>query len=298
MSTRLSARRYAFTLIELLVVIAIIAILIGLLLPAVQKVRGSAARAKCTNNLKQIGLALHGYHDANTRFPSGWYPSGKWIYTTWQVQLLPYLEQTSLWNQTDAWITANPGYPWKAANPTIAFIMPQYICPSNSLDTTISAANSGAGTPVALSSYLGCAGTTSGSPLAADGVLYSGAAVKITDVTDGTSSTLLVGERPASADLNWGWWPGAYGTGAGNGDCVLGARDVALTTVFGGPATNVGLRPGDPTKQADASHWWSMHPGGVNFLFSDGSVQFLTYAADSVLPQASTRAGGEVLALP
>jgi prepilin-type processing-associated H-X9-DG protein len=253
---------------------------------------------KCQNNLKQIGLALHSYHDANTRLPSGWYNSGTLVYTTWEVQILPYLEQTSLWNLTSAWLIANPGYPWNATNPSIAAIVPGFVCPSNPLPTTISAASSGINSPISLSSYLGCAGTSSGNPATSDGILYTGSQVRITDISDGTSNTLLVGERPASADLNWGWWPGAFGTGYGDGDCVLGTRDISLTASFGAAATNVGLRPGLSTNQADAAHWWSAHTSGVNFLFADGSVQFLTYSADAVLPLLGTRAGGEVVTLP
>ena len=293
-------KRRAFTLIELLVVIAIIAILIGLLIPAVQKVREAAARLSCQNNLKQLGLACHSFHDANEGFPSGCYTAGGPLqWTTWATELLPYLEQGSLWTQTYAWLKANPGFPWEAGNPSVAFVSPLFICPSNIRPTTISAAAMGLNTPVSLTSYLGNSGTSSNNPLSADGVLYANSSVKLGDIKDGTSRTILLGERPASANLLYGWWPAASGSGAGDGDCVLGSRDVALTVVFGALATNVGLQPpAGPNVQADGAHWWSFHPGGANFLYCDGSVHYLPYSANNVLPQLCTRAGGEVFTLP
>jgi prepilin-type processing-associated H-X9-DG protein len=131
--------------------------------------------------------------------------------------------------------------------------------------------------------------------------------IRIASISDGTSNTLMVGERPPTVDLFGGWWFAGYGfDGSGVGDVTLGAREtvfaanVQITPSGGGPsvpcpATKVGFQPGTINDLCDQVHFWSWHPAGANWTFGDGSVRFISYGMNDVLPQMCTRNGGEVV---
>ncbi|MCU0703321.1 MAG: DUF1559 domain-containing protein [Fimbriiglobus sp.] len=307
--------RGGFTLIELLVVIAIIAILIGLLLPAVQKVREAAARTQCINNLKQMGLGLHNYHDVYGQLPMGQtaYTSaapyeGAW---SWQAQILPYIEQDNVY--TMARTFAGPAWPnWYAwNNPAAGQKMKIYTCPADPRGTQVYPNWGAPSSDQALTTYLGNAGTTSS---AFDGVLYQNSKVKLVQISDGTSNTLLVGERPPNSNLEYGWWFAAYGyDGRGNGDCVMTSNDLAIANYFianyssppnlpcdGTAAQKIGLQPAKASANVgcDAAHYWSYHSAGSQFLMGDGSCRLITYSNTNIIPALSTRNGGEVANLP
>jgi prepilin-type N-terminal cleavage/methylation domain-containing protein/prepilin-type processing-associated H-X9-DG protein len=327
-------RRHGFTLIELLVVLAIIGVLIALLLSAVQKVRAAANRMECANHLRQIGLALHSYHDAQGSLPpaldNAWVDDNpaahsiqKYWRFSWMARILPYIEQINLWRSLEAaasdltvpapW----PRYtPWDLnadgtyRYPAFATAVPVYSCPADSRTSQVQLLTN-EGPPafaVACTAYLGVNGTNH---QLRDGVLVPvrnltglcPPGVRLADVTDGLSNTLLVGERPPPANLFFGWWfCGSGNTTDGEGDVVLGVRETndppdAPST----PQCPVGpyhYTPGTLDNPCDAFHFWSLHSGGANFLFADGSVRFLGYSADGIMPQLATRQGGEVVEVP
>jgi prepilin-type N-terminal cleavage/methylation domain-containing protein len=338
MPPRLS--RSAFTLVELLTVIAIIGILIALLLPAILKVRAAAARVGCANNVKQLGLALHNYHNSRGAFPPGCCIGGPWPagrglgyydppfnappnpnlnyrygqqFFTFIARILPELEQDNIYAQIDwnawPWFQGSPG------NYLNALPLKVVQCPADPragrLWTSGQAAGMATFAPnrasqpwssehyaAALSSYLGVNGNNQ---LAYDGILYVNSRVRLTDVADGTSNTLLVGERPITPDLLWGWWFAEIGEWPwfGSPDLVLGVKEIDVNI----PAQTEYVpheyyRPGsleDPNYY-HRWHHWSMHANGGNWLLGDGSVRFITYAAgNTVLPAMATRSGGEVV---
>jgi prepilin-type N-terminal cleavage/methylation domain-containing protein/prepilin-type processing-associated H-X9-DG protein len=270
----------AFSLIELLVVIAIIGVLIGLLVPAVQKVREAANRLQCKNNLKQIGLALHSYHDRLKVLPSG--------YTSrvsagadlgpgwgWAAHVLDDVEQGNLQRQIR--FDLDIGHTLNATQRV--YSLPVFLCPSDTSPGDF--ATESRVVRVAHANYVAMFGSNEieDNPGAGNGVFYRNSRTRLMDIKDGTSNTLFVGER--SSDLALATWTGSV-TGADEAQAlVLGSADHT---------------PNHP--DAHKEDFWSRHTQGVNFLFADGSVHSINNSiAPGVWLSLATRAGREPYSL-
>ncbi len=293
-------RRCGLTLIETLVVLAIIGVLIGLTLSGVQRVRTSASRADCQNRLRQIGLGLSHYHAAQGHLPPGVTSKADaegFPLMGWQARILPYLEQDAVWRQVVEAVKSQPNDFTQSPPHPLATVVKAFGCPSDTRTQQPALARNRL--TVALGSYLGVAGTRHARR---NGVLYKGSTVRFTDIADGTSNTLMVGERPPSPDLWVGWWYAGYGVDySGTADTVLGVRERGSVSDPTFPDCGSGsahFKEGRFDSMCDVMHFWSPHAGGANFAFADGSVHFLTYSADAILPALATRAGGEVAEIP
>lgn len=284
--------RRAFSLLELLVVVAILAVVAGLTLAGVARARAAGFRLQCGNNLRQIGLALQHYHDDHRVFPPGVSVAGAFASMrslSWQARLLPYLELNSLWAESVAAYQVQPSWT-QPPHPGHRAIR-VYHCPSNPFDVGVIVPTD---RPVGLTSYLGVAGRNYRFH---EGVFFPDSKVRLADIGDGTSLTLLVGERPAMIQHRYGWWyAGAGQDGRGSLDLVLGTAELNISVHTPDcPAGPYSFGPGELDDDCDVFHFWSRHPGGAHFLFCDGSVRFLPYAAASQLPALATRSRGEVI---
>jgi prepilin-type N-terminal cleavage/methylation domain-containing protein/prepilin-type processing-associated H-X9-DG protein len=334
-------KRSGFTLIELLVVIAIIAILIGLLLPAVQKVREAASRTRCTNNLKQIGLAIHNYHDTMGTLPPGFGAQGdrnsNVTYSrvrvqqnpvsgrirSWMAAILPNMEQDNVYRQLSLFPAdgaASTLYNVPVGTTAGSTPIKGISCPSdprNSATVTSGAyASFGA---VALTWYAGVGGMDSWSAQwpNSNGLFYWRSYVTMPTIIDGTSNTLMCGERPPSPapDYDYGWWQSGDGYNWSIfGDAWEYDTVQYMANSWGSPYTQ-GLTPtgastscpfvngttlsaslygpGDAKNPCDFNHFYSYHTGGANFVMGDGSVRFIPYTAKAVINALATRNGGE-----
>ncbi len=316
----LSPRRSAFTLIELLVVIAIIAVLIGLLLPAVQKVRGAANRLSCQNNLKQLGLALHGFHDVNKHLPTSQNVGAGLPRHSWTAFVLPYLEQEALHRQYD--FTKN----WyDTANRTVSTTpLKGFQCPSappaaSRLDDKPENAAAGIWTPFVPASDYGATTHVGIRLLAAGlvdaagpGVMPKNSTPQLADVTDGLSNTILVAESAGRPNLyrlgkvvgqvpqqrvDGGGWTRAATDFSLEGSSADGSQTPGPCAVNCANGETPRGYP-DPTYGTNGTGGiYAFHAGGANVLMADGSVRSLAAAVDiRTVAALITRAGGEVVA--
>jgi prepilin-type N-terminal cleavage/methylation domain-containing protein len=293
--------RPGFTLIELLVVIAIIAVLVGLLLPAVQQVRDAAMRMQCQNNLHQLALALHQYHDTNRSLPPGWRSLGnpdRMRYSGWTLSVFPFLEQEAIFQISRAAYFADPNPFHNPPHIGLSTPLPVLACPTDPRapgPQTSQVTNE----LVALMCYLGVSGRDGSTH---DGVLYQDSQVRLGDIADGTSNTLMLGERPPSANLQYGWsYAGIGQRWSGTLDLILGVREPNLLPIRPGSPCGPGAYPFGPGQFSDPCavfHFWSPHSGGAQFACADGSVHFLPYTANPLMPALASRAGEEAVSLP
>lgn len=264
--------RRGFTLIELLVVIAIIAILIALLLPAVQKIREAASRAECTNNLKQLGIALHNYHDQKKRFPNGASTSQGGDGASWITSILPFIEQKGAPGSRNLKLTTCPSDP-RQVNPTVVTGLTWYVAV--------------------------------GSTNAQDGILQDGAVVvRLNKIPDGSSNTIMVAERPPPVSGLEGWWSWSFWDGFWDFRSPVKRTTLYYTSGTSGTCPNPAVfRPCRIEDNCCFNAIWSNHEGGANFLMGDGSVRFMSHAITALLPNSTkslvealaTRGGGEVV---
>lgn len=302
--------RRGFTLIELLVVIAIIAVLIALLLPAVQQAREAARRAQCLNNLKQIGLALHNYHDTHSAFPPGWIgvasdrrPLVDGLNGfSWAVMILPQLEQTNIYNRFDfkqSLVSTTPASPGMPANKDLlATRLPLFECPSDPHPEKWDIQPQGGGPVLATlapANYVGlfgvrqengsdiddCEGQPAGFQCRGDGLLFHNSKVTLGMVTDGTSNTIMVGERASQVKQN----PPFYSTWVG---LVPGGEEATTRSI--GDADHV------PNLGIHLEDFSSRHTGGAHFILADGHAKFVSENIDLGVFQAiGTRDRGEAV---
>ncbi len=291
-------QKTGFTLVELLVVIAIIGILVALLLPAIQAARESARRTQCANNLKQIGLALHNYHESFQKFPYGWDNRG----VGWTLHLLPFAELGSIYS-TIHFQESGPGN-WDSGSENqmaCETVIPVYRCPSMPLEEHLDYNGIAQRVPA---SYRGCSGSKSSSDdastiaipgsislehLKQNGMFYACSSVRFPDISDGTSNTIFVGESrtdPAFSKDGQGmdfWYIGS--PQADPCACNGGTGGTEFSEFVGSTLApmNAFLKRPDVSGHLMELSFGSYHTSGVDFLMGDGNVRFISDSIDSTV---------------
>jgi prepilin-type N-terminal cleavage/methylation domain-containing protein len=304
-------RRYAFTLIELLVVIAIIAILIGLLLPAVQKVREAAARMRCSNNMKQVGLALHNHNDTFGFLPPGQFNNfysndAPWIRGCWVQPTLPYLEQENLFRIYDAARQTNGN--WALTVPNKETIIPSLVCPSDPNSPKVQTRDTNVVNGVSVTqglhtNYVTCSGSTlyTTNGLTQNGVFYVKSRHTVGNIPDGTSNTifaseiLVVPDNTTANDLRGRYANSWYGN---NNFTTFNPPNTTQPDLQGYQGISTVRAPSTTVATSTPAGLFarSNHTGGVMVLMGDGGVRFVSDNINLITWQAmGTREGGEVV---
>jgi prepilin-type N-terminal cleavage/methylation domain-containing protein/prepilin-type processing-associated H-X9-DG protein len=295
--------RNGFSLIELIVVIAILGLLMGLLLPAVQSVRQAGYSISCKNNLKQIGLATINYEMTYHQIPP--YPVNIICNQTlvevnhphramsWRVALLPFVDQQSVWDATaTAYATEFTGSK-NQPHVALATVVKVFVCPA---DGRLSSPQRISGNRlVAYSSYMGVDGELDlGHSAIYPGIFFL---KRFQRVTDGLSNTIMIGERPPPDSFQAGNWYTSYEYEQYAGPShSMTIPDLPL--IVGDPCPgNVVYRFGRTIDPCDRYHFWSLHFGGANFVFGDGSVRFLLYSSASIIRALATASKGDVVSI-
>lgn len=290
-----TGQKTGFTLVELLVVIAIIGILVALLLPAIQAARESARRTQCANNLKQIGVALHNYHDSFQKFPYGWDNRG----VGWTLHLLPFVELNSIYG-TIHFQESGPGNWDSGSENQVACetVIPVYRCPSMPLPEHMDYNGIANRVPA---SYRGCAGSESSSDdtstiaipgskslenLKQNGVFYACSSVRFPDVSDGTSNTIFVGESRTDPDFSKDgqgmdfWYIGSPQADPCACDGGTGGTEFSEFVASTLAPMNAFMKRPDVSGHLMELSLGSYHAGGAQFLMGDGNVRFISDSID------------------
>jgi prepilin-type processing-associated H-X9-DG protein len=296
--------RVAFSLVELLVTLSVLALLMGLLLSAVQTVRGAAKRAECSNNMRNIGLAMHSYHTAHGCLPPmrirSATPGQPEILLGWLALILPMVDSQNIYDDAISDCKLMPSYRDIYRHRGFGRTVKVFGCPADDRYGTQAQLDRN-GHIGGVAWYVGVAGyIDTNKPVQWDSLgAFAGSGIPLDAIHDGTSHTLLVGERPPPANLQAGWWyPKFVGDATGNygpnNQMYLGeivpfyAQDECV--VF-----SQGFGPGRLENPCDRYHFWSLHRNGGNWLFADGSVRFHSYKQTDILRKMASYAGNEII---